>query len=119
MRIGFYRVIIVFLMFVSIPFSFLYATEPPHAYPVPWIPYDGKEETGEINEGITFVGLSPPCTIKIYSSSGIKVKELSADTDKVVWEVGTEGERVSSGFYIYSIEKDNISVARGKLLIIW
>jgi len=102
--------------------SAVYDLSNAHAYPVPWKPNDGKDETGTEVGGITFTNLSTEGVIKIYTISGELVMEHEykpADAGKWTWwDVKTpNGEKVFSGVYIYYIENEKEYKA-GKLIII-
>jgi hypothetical protein len=84
-----------------------------HAYPVPYKPSAGHTV-------ITFVNLAVDSTIKIYTITGERVKELrnTGEVPTVEWDVkNSDGESVASGVYIYQI-KNPYSEKRGKLVII-
>ena len=92
-----------------------------HAYPVPWKPNDGKDETGTEQGGITFTNLSAEGVIKIYTISGELVREYEykpGDEGKWTWDVKTtNGEKVFSGVYIYYIKNEK-ERKTGRLMII-
>jgi len=92
-----------------------------HAYPVPWIPNDGKPETGNRSDGITFTDLSSRGTIEIFTVSGEKVSELNfneADMAKITWNgKNASGKTVASGAYIYLIKNER-QKKTGKLVVI-
>jgi hypothetical protein len=101
--------------------SAVYDLSDAHAYPVPWKPNDGKDETGTEQDGITFTTLSSQGAIKIYSISGELVREYDykpADGGKWTWDVKTSrGEKVFSGVYIYYIKNEK-EQKTGRLMII-
>jgi hypothetical protein len=101
--------------------SAVYDLSDAHAYPVPWKPNDGKDETGREQDGITFTNLSAEGAIKIYSISGELVREYDykpADGGKWTWDVETSrGEKVFSGVYIYYIKNEQ-EQKKGRLMII-
>jgi len=101
--------------------SAVYDLSDAHAYPVPWKPNDGKDETGTEQEGITFTNLSSQGVIKIYTISGELVREYDyelTDKGKWRWDVKTSnGEKVFSGVYIYYIENEQ-EQKTGRLIII-
>jgi len=92
-----------------------------YAYPVPWKPNDGKDETGTEDQGITFTNLSAQGVIRLYTISGELVREYDykpADKGKWTWNVKTsDGEEVFSGVYVYYIENEK-GHKTGKLVII-
>jgi len=102
--------------------SAFYDLSDAHAYPVPWKPNDGKDETGTEEGGITFTNLSSQGVIKIYTISGELVTEYEyklADKGKWTWDVKTSNkEKVFSGVYIYYIENEKKEHKTGKLIII-
>jgi len=101
--------------------SAVYDLSDAHAYPVPWKPNDGKDETGTEQDGITFTYLSSQGVIKIYTISGELVREYDykpADGGKWTWDVKTSrGEKVFSGVYIYYIKNEQ-EQKKGRLIII-
>jgi hypothetical protein len=101
--------------------SAVYDLSDAHAYPVPWKPNDGKDETGTEQDGITFTNLSAEGAIKIYTISGELVREYDykpADGGKWTWDVETSrGEKVFSGVYIYYIKNEK-EQKKGRLIII-
>ncbi|MFW6129925.1 MAG: Ig-like domain-containing protein [Atribacterota bacterium] len=91
-----------------------------YAYPVPWVPNDGNDETGNLSDGITFANLSSKCEIKIYTVTGELVNEINHTNGSYieVWDGKTKDrKKAASGMYIYRIHnsKENKS---GKLMII-
>jgi len=101
--------------------SAVYDLSNAHAYPVPWKPNDGKDETGTEAGGITFTNLSTEGVIKIYTISGelvMKYEYKPVDKGKWNWDVKTSNkEKVFSGVYIYYIENEK-EHKTGKLIII-
>jgi len=97
----------------------LYDLKDAHAYPVPWKPNDGKEETGTEEEGITFTNLAAECVIKIYTISGeLVMKHDYKGAGEWRWDVkNSGGKKVFSGVYIYYIENEK-EHKTGKLVII-
>ncbi|OGS10836.1 MAG: hypothetical protein A2386_03360 [Elusimicrobia bacterium RIFOXYB1_FULL_48_9] len=93
-----------------------------YAYPVPWKPFDGKDETGTESGGITFTGLSSQATIRVYTVSGELVRALdynfSGGKEELVWDgKNSSGESVASGLYVYYIENAREHKS-GKIIII-
>ena len=99
----------------------LYDLSDAYAYPVPWKPNDGKDETGTEKGGITFTRLFTEAVIKIYTISGELVMEYEYKptySGEWKWNVRTSnGEKVFSGVYIYYIESEK-EHKTGKLVII-
>jgi len=97
----------------------LYDLREAHAYPVPWKPNDGKEETGTEKGGITFTNLAAECVIKIYTISGeLVMKHEYKGGGNWTWDVKTSNkEKVFSGVYIYYIEGEK-EHKTGRLVII-
>jgi len=99
----------------------LYDLRDAYAYPVPWKPNDGKDETGTEEGGITFTRLYTEAVIRIYTISGELVKEYEYKptySGEWKWDVKTSnGEKVFSGVYIYYIESEK-ERKTGKLVII-
>ncbi len=97
----------------------LYDLSEAHAYPVPWKPNDGKDETGTEEGGITFTNLAAECVIKIYTISGeLVMKHDYKGGGNWTWDVKTSNkEKVFSGVYIYYIEGEK-EHKTGRLVII-
>jgi fibronectin type 3 domain-containing protein len=71
-----------------------FSTQTMRAFPVPFRPGRGAD-------GMTFDQMPAGGTITIYTMRGELVKTLTAENDKVVWDVKTDGgDPVSSGVYI-------------------
>jgi hypothetical protein len=86
-----------------------------HAFPTPFEPSKGHDR-------ITFRGLPPNVTIKIYTVTGQFVKTLSKhdpQTQDLVWKPveNESGRPLSSGVYFYQVSGDN-GRASGKLMVI-
>ncbi|MBN1622456.1 MAG: Ig-like domain-containing protein [Endomicrobiales bacterium] len=93
-----------------------------YAYPVPWKPFDGKDDTGTIQDGITFTNLGSEATICIYTLSGELVRALeyqyASGEEQMTWDgKNSKGEFAASGAYIYYI-KNSKEHKTGKLVII-
>ncbi|MFH1958452.1 MAG: MBL fold metallo-hydrolase [bacterium] len=92
-----------------------------YAYPVPYKPSDGKDETG--TDRISFANLGSKATIKIYTISGELVKTLhylysSGEMVQEWYPVTNESnEKVASGLYIYYIS-NGVEEKHGNLIII-
>jgi parallel beta-helix repeat protein len=71
------------------------------AYPSPFRPGDGAT-------GIMFDRIPPETDVRIFTMDGQRVKNLTADGDgRVQWDLTNDnGNPVSSGVYLTSIEKD-------------
>lgn len=87
-----------------------------HPFPVPFRPSSGHTK-------ITFTGLTHAAVIKVYNLNGELVRSLAKDDSNPTldWSPVTnaEGERVSSGLYIYHVT-DPVSneTKTGKLIIV-
>lgn len=86
-----------------------------HAFPVPFRPSLGQDR-------ITFRGLTPSATIRIYTVTGQLVRTLTKNdptTQDLVWlpVTNSAGQTVASGVYYYTVN-GNGSRASGKLMII-
>lgn len=80
------------------------------AYPTPY-----KSTQGNV---IHFRGLGSDAKIRIYTTSGRQVIELSSNQDTLDWDVkNSNGEKLASGVYFYVIESPD-SKKNGKLIII-
>jgi hypothetical protein len=93
-----------------------------YAYPVPWKPSAGKDETGTLADGITFTGLGSAATIRLYTLSGELVRalqfEYTGGAEQQKWDgTNEQGEAVASGVYLYRIENSREHVT-GKLIIV-
>ncbi|MBU0600254.1 hypothetical protein KKB84_04880 [bacterium] len=86
-------------------------------YPNPFIPNDYLEKTGSYNSGITIENLFPYSSIKIFTTSGEFVKELSlADAyGRIIWKVDSS---ISSGLYLLAGKSKNNKKTLGKVVII-
>jgi hypothetical protein len=70
---------------------------------------------------IRFVNVPPSCTIKIFTVSGDLVWETTHDatTGNVEWDVtNRNSQEVSSGVYLYRIEKPNGAAVYGRIAVI-
>jgi len=90
-----------------------------YAYPVPWKPNDGDDNTGILTSGITFNSTPDVGTIKIFTISGKLVKKIDIQAGyEPKWDgKNDKGKDVASGVYIYLIENER-SKKTGKLMII-
>ncbi len=80
------------------------------AFPVPY-----KSTQGNV---IHFSGLGSDAHIRIYTTSGRKVIELTSNQDTLDWDVkNSDSEKLASGVYFYVIESPT-SKKHGKLIII-
>ncbi|HOK41865.1 MAG TPA: right-handed parallel beta-helix repeat-containing protein [bacterium] len=80
-------------------------------YPNPFIPNDGKNETGRnydgsAGSGIYINGLTPNCKIKIYDITGRLVRELyNNNSGAVIWDAKDKNNcELASGIYFAVIE---------------
>ncbi|MBI3504987.1 MAG: T9SS type A sorting domain-containing protein [Proteobacteria bacterium] len=86
-----------------------------HAFPTPFKPSFGHDR-------ITFRGMTPSATVRIYTISGELVRELTKHdplSNDLVWfpVTNTSGQPVASGVYLYAIQGDT-GKNTGKLMII-
>jgi len=90
-----------------------------YAYPVPWKPYDGDDNTGTISDGITFTNLPDVGDIKVFTITGKLVKKIDIQAGyESEWDgKNDKGKDVASGVYIYLIENER-NKKTGKLMII-
>jgi hypothetical protein len=97
-------------------------------FPVPWRPHgpnsgSGPGQSGTETGGITFSNIPSECTIKIYTLSGERVRDIHhSDTGGLiaqeVWDVKTtHGDAVASGVYLWRVES-SVDGKNGKLMII-
>jgi len=95
------------------------SVEDAFCYPVPWVPEDGKEETGTLEGGITFTNLAPPCEIRIYRISGELVKRITVEDELQKKWFGDDkrGTPVASGVYFWIVQSHD-DKKTGKLMII-
>jgi hypothetical protein len=81
-------------------------------FPNPW---RSDVHTGK---NISFGGVSGEITVKIFTTSGHLVREVSGN-NVATWDVKNKsGDRVASGIYLYHIEDAQGSERKGKLAII-
>jgi hypothetical protein len=96
-----------------------------YAFPVPWRPNGplagaGAGQTGTLSGGITFTNLPSIAQIRIFTLSGLLVRDIthSDGTAQLNWDVRNEnGEDVVSGTYIFVIESAGTRKT-GKLVVI-
>jgi len=82
-------------------------------YPNPW------RSDKHAGKSVTFAGLTTGTTIKIFSVSGHKVKELNTDGPSTTWDLTNDsGDRVGSGIYLYVITDGQGDKVRGKVAVI-
>jgi hypothetical protein len=86
-----------------------------HAFPTPYQPSLGHDR-------ITFRGLPPKVTIKIYTVTGQLVQTLTKNdplTADLIWSPVTNGSgrALASGVYFYQVSGDN-GRASGKIMVI-
>jgi flagellar hook assembly protein FlgD len=79
---------------------------------------------GESNQIFTFTNLKINSTIKIYSISGILIRELSADAGHVdgsraIWDGrDMSGQVVSTGIYLFAAYDQDGESTAGKIAVI-
>jgi hypothetical protein len=90
-----------------------------YAFPVPFRPNGGNPARyGTWAEGIKFVNLPTEGTIKIYTLSGQRVRQLDISAASMAWDArNAEGQEVASGLYIWEI-RSGTNQKTGKLIII-
>jgi hypothetical protein len=84
-----------------------------HVFPVPWTPRSSRN-------GITFTGIGDNATIRIFTLSGILVREInvSAAMGEYLWDVkNADGEPVGTGVYYYEIS-NNAGRVTGKAAVL-
>lgn len=86
-----------------------------HAFPTPYEPSQGHDR-------ITFRGLPPKATIKVYTVTGLIVQTLTKNdpfSADLVWKpvVNASGRKLDSGVYFYQVQGDN-GRASGKLMVL-
>ncbi len=78
-------------------------------------PWRSDKHTGK---PITFTQLTANTTIKIFTTSGHKVRQLSGGPS-VTWDLTNEsGDKVGSGIYIYLLTDPQGNKVKGKLAVI-
>jgi len=83
-------------------------------YPNPW-----RSDKHASHPTITFSGLLSGTTIKLFTISGHKVKELLTDESSISWDLtNTSGDKVASGIYLYVITDAQGNKVRGKVAVI-
>jgi hypothetical protein len=97
---------------VTVPSAFA-----PKAYPNPW-----RSDKHAAHPSITFAGLTAGTTIKIFTTSGHKVRTLSPEPgapSTASWDLTNDkGENVASGIYLYVITDTAGDKVRGKVAVI-
>jgi hypothetical protein len=85
-------------------------------YPNPW------RADRPSDHGITFEGLTVGTTIKIFTVSGHKVKELVPQPSSLgtaLWDLTNDsGDKVASGLYLYLITDGQGNKKKGQLAVI-
>ena len=82
-------------------------------YPNPW-----RKDKHDGNP-MTFSGLVAGTTIKIFTVSGHKVKELQTNGPSVPWDLTNDsGDKVASGIYVYLMTDGQGDKVRGKLAVV-
>jgi len=83
-------------------------------YPNPW-----RSDKHGLHPSITFDGLVGNTTIKLFTVSGHKVKELSTSESKIDWDLTNDaGDKVASGVYLYVITDSQGDKVKGKVAVI-
>jgi len=83
-------------------------------YPNPW-----RSDKHAGHASITFDGLVANTTIKLFTVSGHKVKELSTTQSKIDWDLtNNSGDKVASGIYLYVITDSAGDKVKGKVAVI-
>jgi len=83
-------------------------------YPNPW-----RSDKHAAHPTITFAGLTVGTTIKLFTVSGHKVKELRTDGSMIPWDLTNDsGDKVASGIYLYVITDSAGDKVKGKVAII-
>ncbi|MDA8132927.1 MAG: T9SS type A sorting domain-containing protein [Elusimicrobia bacterium] len=90
-----------------------------YASPVPFRPGAGDTARyGSWADGITFRGLPSEGKIRIYTVSGVLVRQLEVAPPTVNWDVkNSDGQRVASGVYIWEVTSGR-NRKTGKLVVI-
>ena len=98
-----------------------YSTVDTKVYPVPWIPEDGKQLTGTIQDGIRFINLPVEGEILVYTLTGELVVNLDFDAssngEKVWYGKNQDEQEVASGVYLWLVQTSR-DKKTGKLIII-
>ena len=85
----------------------------PQVYPNPW---RSDRHTGK---AITFGSLVVGGTIKLFTISGHKVREIPVMSTSMPWNLDNDkGDKVASGVYVYLITDNAGNKAKGKVAII-
>ncbi len=97
------------------------------AYPVPFMPNDGKTDNGvpysasDPNSGIIFDNLPSAVKIKIFTLSGQLVADLDTSNSqgKIQWDVkNNAGKKAASGGYLAVISSPGSKTITKKLLVV-
>jgi hypothetical protein len=120
---GFYQVLVTItrsgnstvLAYASGQITFTSAnTSAVQVYPNPW-----RSDKHAAHPTITFAGLAADTTIKLFTISGHKIKEIQTDGPSVTWDLTDDtGNKAGSGIYLYLITDAAGDKIRGKLAII-
>ena len=83
-------------------------------YPNPW------RSDKHAGKSVTFANLPMNSTVKLFTASGHKVKELSAQNSGLsTWDLTNDsGDKVASGIYLYIITDSQGDKVRGKVAVI-
>jgi len=83
-------------------------------YPNPW-----RSDKHASHPSMIFDGLLTGTTIKLFTVSGHKVKELHTDGPSIPWDLTNDsGDKVASGIYMYLITDSQGDKVRGKVAVI-
>jgi hypothetical protein len=83
------------------------------AYPNPW-----RSDKDSTAQGISFSGVPSGATVKIFTTSGYLVKELSGGTT-AAWDLTNKSNNtVASGIYLYLVTDGQGNKTRGKVAVI-
>ena len=83
-------------------------------YPNPW------RSDKHAGKPVTFANLPLNSTVKLFTASGHKVRELSAQNSGLsTWDLTNDsGDKVASGIYIYLITDSQGNKTKGKVAVI-
>lgn len=90
-------------------------------YPNPWIPEDTKLKTGNLQDGITFEGLTENGEIMIYTITGELIRKVEFENNKEgklqLFGSNDDTQLLTSGIYIWKV-KTSEQVYSGKIIVI-
>ena len=81
----------------------------------------GSDPNGEVTDRVQFFGLTPHCTIRIFSYSGQLINTIRHDQDSFGnpwYQISRNSQLVASGVYFFVVEDDSGARAHNKFVVI-